>query len=410
MDFKCRFCGNQLVHTFVDLGAMPLSNGFLKVNDLKKMEPFYPLHAYVCDNCFLVQLPAFHTPEEIFEEYAYFSSFSSSWIEHVKNYVDNIIPKLKLNRDSTVVEIASNDGYLLRFFKEKGIPILGIEPAKNVAEVAKKKGIPTIVDFFGTSLAKDLKKKNISGDLIIANNVLAHVPDINDFVQGLKVLLSSSGVVTAEFPHLLSLIENNQFDTIYHEHFSYFSFYTIQKIFKSHGLKIFDVEKISTHGGSLRIYASHEEDSLKIISDRVRNLYESEKNVGIDHLDLYSKFKTKVEISKRKILELMIKIKKENAHLVGYGAPAKGNILLNYCGIRRDFIDYTVDKNPYKQGCFLPGTHIPIYSPEKIKETRPDYVIIMPWNIQDEIIKDMGFIKQWGGKFVVLIPEPRILL
>ncbi len=408
MKLKCRFCNTKLTNSFVDLGKMPLSNRFLNAEELNKPEHFYPLHAYVCDNCFLVQLPNMHSPKEIFEEYAYFSSVSLSWLDHAKRYTEKIISEYSLSHKDFVVEIASNDGYLLRFFKEKSIPVLGIEPAKNVAKKAKSLGIPTVVDFFGISLAKDLKEKGIKADLLIANNVLAHVPDLHDFVSGMKLLLSEKGIITVEVPHLLKLIEKNEFDTIYHEHFSYFSFYFLKRLFAHYELKIFDVEKLKTHGGSLRLYISHKRDDSKDDSYRVKELEKEEKDAHINDLKIYKDFKTKVNKTKREILKFLIKAKDNGKKVVGFGAPAKGNVLLNYCGIREDLIDFVVDNNPYKQGKFLPGTHIPVYEPDKIKEAKPDYVVILPWNIKKEIAKEASYIKDWGGRFVTFIPEVRV--
>lgn len=405
----CRFCNTQLIHLFVSLGSSPLSNSYLTKGQLHKMEPFYPLDVYVCENCFLVQLEEFESPEKIFSDYAYFSSYSDTWLKHAKDYVDKMTNLLRINNKSYVVEIASNDGYLLQYFVEKGIPVLGIEPARNVAEAAKKKGIPTEVVFFGTETAKRLAWKGKHADLLLGNNVLAHVPNLNDFVAGLKILLKPRGVITMEFPHFMRLIEETQFDTIYHEHFSYFSFLTVEKVFSAHGLTIFDVEELSTHGGSLRIYARHEEDDTKPIVERVGELKQQEDETGYTNIKHYLTFNEKVKATKRDILNFLIKAKEESKSIVGYGAPAKGNTLLNYCGIRTDFIDYTVDRNPYKQGHYLPGSHIPVEAPDKIKKTKPDYVFILPWNIKDEIMEQMAYIGEWGGKFVVPIPKVKIL-
>jgi SAM-dependent methyltransferase len=386
----------------------PLCESYIKVEQLNHMEPFYPLHVRVCDKCFLVQLEEYVSPKEIFSEYAYFSSYSEAWLNHAQAYVDMIVKRLSLSKNSLVVEVASNDGYLLQYFAKYGVPVLGIEPAANVAEVAIKKGIPTIVDFFNLESANALLKKDQSADLIIGNNVLAQVTDLNGFVESLKVLLKSSGVITMEFPHLMNLVEENQFDTIYHEHFSYFSLLTVEKIFAAHGLKIFDVEKLSTHGGSLRIYACHNEDSSKPVKKSVLDLRETEQQQGYDSLDIYFTFSERVRATKRNLLDFLIQLKRENKTIAGYGAPGKGNTLLNYCGIRSDFLDYTVDRNPYKQGRFLPGTHIPIYGPEKIAVTKPDYIFILPWNIKDEIINQLAYVKAWGAKFIVPIPEVKV--
>jgi len=398
---NCRFCNQQLNHIFVSLGSSPLSNAYLRKEQLNEKEIFYPLDVFVCANCFLVQLPEHATPETIFSDYAYFSSYSDTWVKHAKDYVEQITPLLKIDKNSFVVEIASNDGYLLQHFVSKNIPVLGIEPANNVAEVARKKGIPTEASFFGVELAQRLSSDSKTADLIIGNNVLAHVPNLNDFVAGLKILLKPAGSITMEFPHLMNLINEVQLDTIYHEHFSYFSFLTVNKIFAAHGLAIFDVEKLSTHGGSLRIYAQHENTGKRKVSERVSELVSKEIKDGYSRLDFYLKFREKAEEKKRDILDFLINAKKKNKVIVGYGAPAKGNTLLNYCGIREDFINYTVDRSPHKQGRYLPGSHIFIESPEKIRETKPDYIFILPWNIKDEIMEQMSFIREWGGKFVV---------
>jgi len=387
----------------------PLANSYLKSSQLSMMEPFYPLHTYVCSNCFLVQLPEVQSPENIFSDYAYFSSFSDSWLNHAQKYTNLMIDRFGFNQYSRVIEIASNDGYLLQYFKESNIPVLGIEPAKNVADVAIKKGIPTSVMFFGVETARKLLEDGKSADLLLGNNVLAHVPDLNDFVKGLKIALKQSGVITMEFPHLMRLIERNQFDTIYHEHFSYFSFITVNQIFTSHGLRIFDVDELTTHGGSLRIYACHEDDSSKSVEQRVYDLKSKEEEHGYNSMEHYLSFGEKVKQTKRNILNFVISSRSNGKSLVGYGAPAKGTTLLNYCGIRQDFIDYTVDRSPHKQNHFLPGVHIPIFGPDKINETKPDFLVILPWNIKDEIMEQMSYIREWGGKFVVLIPDVRVI-
>lgn len=407
-DKLCRLCGSKLNESFVDLGMSPLSNAYITPKNVQSKESFYPLHAYVCSKCFLVQLEEFESPEIIFSDYAYFSSFSDSWLRHAENYVDMMIKRFKFNSNYQVIEIASNDGYLLQYFKKEGIPVLGIEPAKNIATEAIKKGVPTKSDFFGVKLADELIKENIQADLLIGNNVLAHVPNLNDFILGMKKLLSPSGVITMEFPHLFKLIEENQFDTIYHEHFSYLSLITVKQVFEKHGLAIFDVEELLTHGGSLRIYAKHIQDSSKNISPNVRCVMNKEVHLGLDRVQTYKDFSEQVKKTKRNILSFLINLKNEGKQIVGYGAPAKGNTLLNYCGIGKDFIDYTVDISPHKQGLFLPGTHIPIYQPNKIQETKPDYVIILPWNIKEEVMDQIGFIKAWGGKFVTLIPNVEV--
>lgn len=404
----CRSCGNPLKHTFVELGVSPLANSYLTEEQLQQMEPFYPLHAYVCDACYLVQLNEFESPDQIFGDYAYFSSYSESWLNHAKEYTNLMVERFGLNSNSHVVEIASNDGYLLQYFKEKRIPVLGVEPARNVAKVAQEAGIPTITKFFGVQTALKLSSEGKHADLMLGNNVLAHVPDLNDFVKGFKVLLKPQGVITIEFPHLMQLIQGNQFDTIYHEHFSYFSLITVNKVFAKHGLTIFDVQELPTHGGSLRIYACHAEDTSKPVSEQISDLLNREIDAGFTNLQLYQSFGKRVKETKRNILDFMIKAKREGKSIVGYGAPAKGNTLLNYCGIRTDFIDYTVDRSPHKQGHFLPGTRIPIYQPDEIKETKPDYLVIFPWNLQAEIMEQMAHIRDWGGQFATLIPEVKI--
>lgn len=405
---RCRFCEEPLKHTFVDLGMQPLCESFVGLDQLNKMEPFYPLYTYVCSNCFLVQLEEYVAPEEIFSEYAYFSSYSEYWLRHAKNYVSMIIEKLGLNANSKVVEIASNDGYLLQYFVEKGIPVLGVEPAANVAKAAIKRGVPTVVEFFGLNSVRKLVNEKGKADLLIGNNVLAQVPNLNEFVKSLKIMLKPSGVITMEFPHLAKLMEGNQFDTIYHEHFSYFSFSTVEKLFKTHGLIIFDVEELPTHGGSLRIYARHVENSNLPVGSRVTKLRTIEKTEGLTELNTYFLFAEKVKETKRGLLDFLIRVKRTGKSVVGYGAPGKGNTLLNYCGIGPDFLDYTVDRNPYKQGKFLPGTHIPILNPSKIKETKPDFVLVLPWNLKGEIMKQLAYIGEWGGQFAV--PIPRVIV
>ena len=406
---QCRFCAAPLSHSFADLGMSPPSNAFLKREQLGRMEKFYPLHARVCGACFLVQLEEFETPEQIFSDYAYFSSYSESWLAHARAYAGMMTARFGLGTKSKVVEIASNDGYLLQYFVAQGIPVLGIEPAANVAKAAEKKGVPSLVKFFGTRTANELIAQGTHADLLLGNNVLAHVPDLNDFVAGMKILLAAHGVITMEFPHLLRLMQENQFDTIYHEHFSYFSFLTVQRVFAKHGLVLFDVEEIPTHGGSLRVYAGHSEDAAKAVTQRVADLLARERAAGLDRIDAYSAFDEQVKETKRRLLDFLIGVKRAGKRIAGYGAPAKGNTLLNYCGIRADFIDYTVDRNPHKQGCFLPGVHIPIYGPEHIREMRPDYVLILPWNLKDEIVAQMAEVRSWGGRFVLPIPQVRVL-
>jgi len=405
----CRFCDSGLKRIFIDLGISPLANSYLKPEDLQQMEPHYPLCVYVCEDCYLVQLPVYQTPEEIFGDYAYFSSYSESWLQHAKAYTELMVSRFGYGPNSRVIEIASNDGYLLQYFKKKSIPVLGIEPAKNVANVANEAGIPTLIKFFGTETAMELAGEGKNADLLIGNNVLAHVPGLNDFVEGMKIILKRDGVITMEFPHLMRLVAENQFDTMYHEHFSYFSFTTVEKVFASHGLTLFDVEELPTHGGSLRIYARHNEDDSKPVGKRVSELKDREIAAGYTSLESYLSFGERVKETKRNILDFLIKAKRERKLIAAYGAPAKGNTLLNYCGIRTDFIEYTVDRSPHKQGQYLPGTHIPIYHPDKIKETKPNYVVILPWNLKEEIMEQMSHIREWGGQFVVLIPEVQVL-
>jgi 2-polyprenyl-3-methyl-5-hydroxy-6-metoxy-1,4-benzoquinol methylase len=406
----CRFCNAALGHTFVDLGMSPVSNAFLGREQLDRMEPFFPLHAFVCGNCFLVQLEQFESPERIFnDKYVYFSSFSDSWLEHARRYTEQMIARLSLGPNSFVVEIASNDGYLLQYFVQRGIPALGVEPAANCAEQARRKGVETLVQFFGSATAQELAGARGKADLLLGNNVLAHVPDLNDFVAGLKIMLAGSGVITMEFPHLLSLMQGNQFDTIYHEHFSYFSLLTVARVFHAHRLRVFDVERLPTHGGSLRIHACHTDNASQPDKPSVVALLEAERAAGLTSLSAYSAFSEQVKETKRALLTFLIDAKRAGKTVAGYGAPAKGNTLLNYCGVRTDFLDYTVDRSPHKQGLFLPGVHIPIYAPARIFETRPDYVLILPWNIKDEVAGQMAGVREWGGRFVVPIPEVRVL-
>jgi len=405
---KCRFCNSNLNQKFIDLGNSPLANSYLKENDFEK-ENVYHLCTYLCENCFLVQLDEIQSPEHIFSHYAYFSSFSTSWLQHAKDFVEMITKRLSLNHQNFVIEIASNDGYLLQNFIQKNIPVLGIEPAKNVAEIAIENNIPTLVNFFNSKLAKVLTKDDTYADLIICNNVLAHVPCLNDFIDGLKILLKPNGVITLEFPHLLQLMQNNQFDTIYHEHFSYFFLYTAQKIFDYHDLKIFDVDELSTHGGSLRLYVTHKENNQISISSNVLLVLEKEEKFGLKKIPTYEEFNTRVSKIKLDLQRLIKNIKNDSKKIVCYGAPAKGNTLLNYCNITNNQIDYTVDKNPAKQNLFLPGTHIPIFSPEKIIDTKPDFILILPWNLQDEIMDELSYVKSWGCRFIIPIPDLRII-
>lgn len=407
---NCRFCNKSLQHTFADLGISPIANDYLAEEQLNRAEKLYPLHAYVCENCLLVQLEEVESPDRIFGDgdYAYFSSYSESWLRHAKAYTDLMVERFGFNQNHQVIEIASNDGYLLQYFHEKGIPVLGVEPAANTAKVAQEKGIPSVVKFFGVQTAKELVAEGKQADLLLGNNVLAHVPDLNDFVAGMKIVLKPNGIFTMEFPHLLQLMQQNQFDTIYHEHFSYFSFLTVETIFAVHGLTLFDVEELPTHGGSLRIYGKHDSAAQPSISDRVSQLKEKERKAGLDKLETYRTFGEQVKETKRKLLSFLIEAKAQGKSVAAYGAPAKGNTLLNYCGIRTDFIDYTVDRSPYKQGLFLPGTHIPILEPDKIQETKPDYLLILPWNLKDEIMAQMACIRESGGKFVVPIPSVQV--
>ena len=407
---KCRFCKSSLTNIFLDLGMSPMANSFLKPTELDTKEPHYPLCSYVCSNCFLVQLDEFEKPQEIFSNYAYFSSFSTTWLDHVKEFVNQSINQFKIDKEKHVIEIASNDGYLLQHFKKKDIPILGIEPAKNIASYAESKGIPTINKFFGVDTAQELVQNDQKADFLIAFNVMQHVPNLNDFVNGLKMILINDGVLVIQFSaYLLKLIELNEFDMIYHEHFSYFSLGTLKKIFSELKLKIFDVEELSIHGGSLRLYIIHEENNSYQKSTRVDQLLEKEKQFGLLETSTYDNFTKNIQNVKQNICNFFVEARKENKKIVCYGAPAKGNTLLNFCGIGKDFIEYTVDKNPHKQELFLPGTHIPIYSPEKVLSTKPDYLLILPWNLKDEIIEEMNFIRDWNGKFVVLIPKIEII-
>ncbi len=401
----CRFCGTPLHHLVVDLGKSPLCESYLTAEQLNEMEPFYPLQAFVCEHCFLVQVLEHVDGESIFGgEYAYFSSYSDSWLQHCRDYVEKVCDRFKLDDQTQVVEVASNDGYLLQYFMEKGVKVQGIEPADNVAAVAIEKGIPTIIRYFGDEAARDLVRDGLRADLLIGNNVLAHVPNLNDFVSGLSVLLAPSGLLTMEFPHLIHLIEQNQFDTICQEHYCYLSLHAISQVFEAHGLTIFDVEEIPTHGGSLRVFVRHTKDESKPVLPKVTETHKREIENGLTKLETYATYGEKVAETKRALLEFLIGARREGKRIAGYGAPGKGNTLLNYCGVRQDFIEFVVDRNTFKQGKFLPGTHIPIFPPEKIDEERPDYVLILPWNLKDEITAQLAHIRDWGGKFVVPIP------
>jgi SAM-dependent methyltransferase len=405
----CRFCGAALRQTFIDLGMSPLCESYPALEDFNRGEVFYPLHVYVCEHCFLVQLQEYESAESIFSDYAYFSSYSDSWLKHAENYCDKMTRKLGLGKQSFVIEVASNDGYLLQYFAQSGVPVLGIEPAANVARVAVEKGVPTMVRFFGTQFATELATEGQCADLIAGNNVLAQVPNLNDFVEGLKVALKPDGVLTLEFPHVLKLIEHNEFDTIYHEHFSYFSMLTTVRIAESHGLRVFDVEELPTHGGSLRVYACRAESRAHETQPLVNELIALEVKAGLGGVEGYRSFAHQVRKTKFALLDFLLRAAREGKSVAGYGAPGKSATLLQYCGIGRDLIQYTVDRSPYKQGRFLPGSHIPIFHPDRILETKPDYVIILPWNLKDEIIEQLQFIREWGGRFVVPIPEVAVL-
>jgi SAM-dependent methyltransferase len=405
----CSSCGAPLRHTFVDLGMSPLCESYVPPERLDQVEPFYPLQARVCGECFLVQVAPLVSPEAIFTEYAYFASYAASWVEHMRRYADAVTARLGLGRESFVVEVGSNDGYLLQHFVAKGIPVLGIDPAANVAKVAVERGIPTLVEFFGEATATALAARGRKADLICGANVLAQVPHPNDFVRGVAALLAAGGTCTLEFPHLLQLMAGNQFDTIYHEHFSYFSLLSAERLFAANGLVLFDVEELPTHGGSLRVWLRHAADGTRPVTERARALRQRELDAGLLRLETYDGFAEQVRETKRKLLEFLVGAKRAGKRIVGYGAPGKGNTLLNYCGIRTDFLDFTVDRNPYKQGKFLPGTHIPILAPEAIRQARPDYVLILPWNFQDEIVAQLAELRTWGGRFVVPIPEVRVL-
>ncbi len=408
----CRFCSAPLTHVMCDLGLSPLANSYVKFEDENQGEKFFPLKVWVCEQCLLAQLEQFETPDAIFSDYAYFSSYSTTWVEHARRYCEMMIERFGFNAQSRVVEIASNDGYLLQHFQARGVPVLGIEPAANVAQVAREqKQIPTVVKFFGVQTARELVAEGRTADLLLGNNVLAHVPDINDFVGGLKLALKPGGVITFEFPHLLRLIEQNQFDTIYHEHFSYLSFLAVEKIFAHHGLTLFDVEELPTHGGSLRIFARHTEavSPLTAVTPRVAAMQSQETAFGLARMATYTGFGEKLRQTKRKLLKFLIEAKDAGKTVVAYGAAAKGVTLVNYCGVRDDLVAYVVDRSPYKQNHFMPGVRLPIHGPEKIMETRPDYVLILPWNLKDEIVKQMAKVADWGGQFVVPIPEVQVL-
>ncbi|MBS1732668.1 MAG: methyltransferase domain-containing protein [Bacteroidetes bacterium] len=407
---NCRFCKRELKDVFIDLVNSPASNSFLTKEELNAPEVFYPLKVYTCSGCFLVQVDEYKKSDAIFDNnYVYFSSYSKSWLAHAKKYTGMMVDRFNLSDSSQVIEVASNDGYLLQYFQERKIPVLGIEPTANTAEVAREKGIETVVDFFGVNLATKLVEKGIKADLLLGNNVLAHVPDIMDFVGGMKIILKGTGVITMEFPHLMQLVDNNQFDTIYHEHFSYLSFHTVQKIFAANGLELFDVEELPTHGGSLRIFAKHLEYATLPVSTNVTKLLEKEKARGLTSMQYYSGFQSKALNVKLDMLDFLITQKKNGKKVAGYGAAAKGNTLLNFCGVKNDLVDFVVDANPHKQDKYLPASHIPVTSESKIKKEKPDYVIILPWNLKEEVMAQLMYIKDWGGKFVVPIPSLQII-
>jgi 2-polyprenyl-3-methyl-5-hydroxy-6-metoxy-1,4-benzoquinol methylase len=407
---QCRFCKSELEHVFIDLVNSPASNSFLTQSQLNEPELFFPLKVFTCSNCFLVQIDEYKKSDAIFNsDYVYFSSYSSTWLRHAEKYTQDMIARFGFNEGSQVIEIASNDGYLLQYFKQKNVPVLGIEPTANTARVATEKGIESIVDFFGVALAKQLVEKGIKADLLLGNNVLAHVPDIVDFVGGMKILLKDSGIITMEFPHLVQLIDNNQFDTIYHEHFSYLSFYTVSKIFESQGLSLFDVEQLPTHGGSLRIYAKHSQNSELETTARVEQMISMEKEKGIDGMLYYENFQKKALKVKLDLLNFLIEQKKQHKKVAGYGAAAKGNTLLNYCGVKNDLLDFVADANPHKQNKWLPASHIPVVSEQFLKDHQPDFVIILPWNLKEEIVHQLSYIRNWGGKFVIPIPHLQVI-
>ena len=407
---KCRFCKTPLTHVFIDLINSPASNSFLTDEELNEPEIFYPLKVFTCHKCFLVQVDEYKKSDKIFDnKYVYFSSYSTSWLQHAKTYTQMMVERFALTDKSKVIEIASNDGYLLQYFREQHIPVLGIEPTANTAEVAKSKGIESVVDFFGVRLAKELAAKNIYADVLLGNNVLAHVPDILDFVGGMKIVLKKDGVITMEFPHLMQLVDNNQFDTIYHEHFSYLSFTTVKAIFESQGLALFDVEELSTHGGSLRIFAKHKEDASKSVSARVNELLLKEEKAGMLDMAYYRDFSEKAMKVKIDLLSFLADQKRVGKKVAGYGAAAKGNTLLNYCGVKRDMISFVVDANPHKQNKFLPASHIPVVNEDHLRSERPDYVIILPWNLREEITAQLNYIREWNGKFVIPIPELQVI-
>ncbi len=404
----CRFCGAPLTHSVVDLGAQPPCESIVSAERFNAAEAIYPLHAMVCSECLLVQLDTDIAPDSIYTEYAYFSSFSVSWLDHARRYVEMMAQRLQLDASKQVVELASNDGYLLQYFIQRGVPAYGIDPAANVAKAAEARGVPTVVAFFGVNTAQEMARQGRQADLIVANNVFGHIPDIADFVAGMKILLKDGGTITIEIPHFMRLMEFNQFDTIYHEHYCYHTLLSDTRIFAAHGLRLFDVQELPTHGGSMRMFVCHADDPRET-GGSVEALMQIERARGLDKLETYVAFDEQVRETKRKLLSFLIEAKRAGKSIAGYGAPGKGNTLLNYCGIRQDFIDYVVDRNPYKQGKFLPGSRIPIYAPERINETKPDYVLILPWNIKEEVMQQMAHVRAWGGKFVVPIPQVCIM-
>jgi SAM-dependent methyltransferase len=406
----CRLCSAPLRATFADLGVSPLANSYLAEAELGAPETFFPLHVFVCEQCFLVQLPVHESAESIFrDDYAYFSSYSESWVDHARRFAEAAIERFGLDESSRVIEVASNDGYLLQFFAARGIDVLGVEPARNVAEAAVERGIPTLTEFFDEQLAARLAAEGRKGDLLVGNNVLAHVPAVHGFVEGLSLALAPGGVVSMEFPHLLELIEKTEFDTIYHEHFSYFSLLAVERLFAEHGMTIFDVEELPTHGGSLRISARHAEDGSRPVEPRVGELRDRERAAGLDRLETYTGFGDAVQTVKRNLLDFLIQALGRGERIAGYGAAAKGNTLLNYCGVGPDFLDYVVDRSPHKQGRYLPGSRIAIHGPERVAETKPDWLLILPWNLEDEIVEQMAHVREWGGRFVVPIPDVRVI-
>jgi SAM-dependent methyltransferase len=407
---KCRLCDAQLDRIVIDLRASPLSNSYLRAEDLDRMEPNYPLRVRLCDSCRLLQLPELHRAEGIFgDDYQYFSSYSDSWVKHAADYVSAMCARFGYGGRSKIIEVASNDGYLLQHFVARGVPVLGIEPAANVAEVARQKGIPTTVRFFGKQLAEELAREGGRADLIAGNNVFAHVPDLRDFVEGLRIALAPGGTITLEFPHLVRLVDENQFDTIYHEHFSYFTFTTASRALENAGLRVFDVEELTTHGGSLRVFARHGDEGHRAVSPRVAALLQRERDRGFDGPDAYAGMQARADRVKRDLLRFLIESKQAGRRVVGYGAPAKGNTLLNFCGVGTDLLEFTVDRSPHKQGRFLPGSRIPIEAPSRIVDTKPDYVLLLPWNLRDEITEQMSIVRSWGGRFVVPIPSLEVL-